>query len=276
MKDRLVQYPHRYKIIKPDSTEEIVEIRPEHGEITEAGTPLSKATFFSDSTAGILQLGGNNALPDKAFDRLARAVKMDQPVMSALGVTGGGWALQEAIKSLATFKAHNVGYFTELRGSDLAGWGSSGDGSIAQPLSFAKRYRSTSGESTHNSPNLELAPRRSGFPPYHVLVRVRASYTMRLTSGTIEPRSFRLLKDGAKVADFGSNLICEGYYPSAASGGVTVFRQTYTASLNYVVEISKLTNSTILTLGLIDSGSWGNSLKIEGGCIEEFAALVVD
>lgn len=273
MKDRQVEHPMRYR---DKRTGKILELEPLHGEIIEAGTPLNKATFFSDSTAALLELGGNDALPDKAFDRLARAVKMDGAVMSALGVTGGSFALQEAIKSLATFKAHNVGYFTELRGSDLAGWGSSGDGSIAQPLSFAKRYRSTSGESTHNSPNLELAPRRSGFPPYHVLVRVRASYTMLLTSGTIEPRSFRLLKDGVKVTDFGSNLVCEGYYPADPYSNTRVFRQTYTASLNYVVEVSNIVNSTLLTLGLIDSGSWGNSLKIERGCIEEFAALIID
>ena len=273
MKDKVVQYPMRFRDKLSGKTFDF-EAMP--GEVYEAGTPLCKATLLRDPTAATFELAGNDALPDRALAKLAGAVKMDSDTMQTLGISGGSFELQKAIKELSRFKRHKVGYFVELRGSSLEGLGSSGNGSNATPLSFDKIYTFAGGERVHNDQSLPLPPLSPGLGGYHALVRVRASYTMRLTSGTIEARSFRLLKDGARVADFGSNLVCEGYYPSAAAGGVTVFRQTYTASLNCVVEVADVGEPTLLTLGLIDSGSWGNSLKIEKGCIEEFAALIVD
>ena len=51
MKDRSVQYPKRYRLTKTPGTDDIYDLDPAPGEITEEGTLINKGTLLSDDTA---------------------------------------------------------------------------------------------------------------------------------------------------------------------------------------------------------------------------------
>ena len=51
MKDRSVQYPKRYRLTKISGTDDIYDLDPTPGEITEEGTLINKGTLLSDDTA---------------------------------------------------------------------------------------------------------------------------------------------------------------------------------------------------------------------------------
>ena len=51
MKDRSVQYPKRYRMTKIPGTDDIYDLDPAPGEITEEGTLINKGTLLSDDTA---------------------------------------------------------------------------------------------------------------------------------------------------------------------------------------------------------------------------------
>ena len=51
MKDRSVQYPKRYRLTKIPGTDDIYDLDPAPGEITEEGTLINKGTLLSDDTA---------------------------------------------------------------------------------------------------------------------------------------------------------------------------------------------------------------------------------
>lgn len=51
MKDRLVEYPNRFKLRKENGSSETITLEAMPGFIEEAGTPLSKGTLLSDKTA---------------------------------------------------------------------------------------------------------------------------------------------------------------------------------------------------------------------------------
>lgn len=67
MEDRVVQNPHRYQLAPVSGQSGVYDLAPIPGKITTAGTPLNKATLFSDSTAALFGLSGANATPDKGF-----------------------------------------------------------------------------------------------------------------------------------------------------------------------------------------------------------------
>lgn len=67
MKDRVVQFPHRYQLVPVAGEEGTYDIVAKPGTITEAGTPINKATLLSDETAALYGLTGEDATVDKAF-----------------------------------------------------------------------------------------------------------------------------------------------------------------------------------------------------------------
>ena len=69
MKDRSVQYPKRYRLTKIPGTDDIYDLDPAPGEITEEGTLINKGTLLSDETAAALDLG-TDAVPDDALKAL--------------------------------------------------------------------------------------------------------------------------------------------------------------------------------------------------------------
>lgn len=83
MTDRNVQWPNRYQLTKVPGTDDIYDLTPAPGTITEEGTMINKATLLSDETAELLGLP-NTAVPDDAFGALGSRA----PVGSILWYTG--------------------------------------------------------------------------------------------------------------------------------------------------------------------------------------------
>ena len=74
MKDRNVQFPHRYQMVPVAGQESVYDFVPVPGTITEPGTPINKATLFSDATAALYGLAGDDAVPDKALSNVGELI----------------------------------------------------------------------------------------------------------------------------------------------------------------------------------------------------------
>ena len=71
MKDRSVEFPNRYRMVKVEGTDDIFDLVPAPGEISEEGIFINKATLLKDATAGLFGLGAD-AVPDDAFAYLGQ------------------------------------------------------------------------------------------------------------------------------------------------------------------------------------------------------------
>jgi hypothetical protein len=78
LKDRVVQFPHRYQLVPVAGESDTYDIIAKPGTITEAGTPINKATLLSDETAALYDLTGNDATVDKALGNVAHAVNFGE------------------------------------------------------------------------------------------------------------------------------------------------------------------------------------------------------
>ena len=67
MKDRVVQYPHRYQLVPVAGETGVYDFVPVTGTVTEEGTPLNKANLLSDTTADLLGLIGGEATVNNAL-----------------------------------------------------------------------------------------------------------------------------------------------------------------------------------------------------------------
>ncbi len=67
MKDRVVQYPHRYQLMPVSGQNGVYDLIPVPGTVTEAGTALDKATLLSDETADMFELRNKEATVDMAL-----------------------------------------------------------------------------------------------------------------------------------------------------------------------------------------------------------------
>lgn len=70
MKDRVVQFPNRYRLTHVSG--DIYDLTPEPGIVTEPGTDINKATLLKDETATLYGLGAD-AVPDEVFEKLSGA-----------------------------------------------------------------------------------------------------------------------------------------------------------------------------------------------------------
>lgn len=71
MKDRIVEYPHRYQMVP--AGEDFYDLLPAPGHVTQEGTPINKATLLSDSTAAALGLAGDPTV-DNALNAVGNAL----------------------------------------------------------------------------------------------------------------------------------------------------------------------------------------------------------
>lgn len=69
MKDRIVEFPNRYEFFKV--SENVYDLVPKPGKVTEMGTPTNKATLLSDSTSALY--GGIDTV-DGAFKIISNLV----------------------------------------------------------------------------------------------------------------------------------------------------------------------------------------------------------
>ena len=73
MTDRNVQYPQRYKLQKVEGTDDIYDLIPAPGTITEEGTIINKFALLKDKTAALFSGLPENPVPDDVFSILSKA-----------------------------------------------------------------------------------------------------------------------------------------------------------------------------------------------------------
>lgn len=73
MDDRSVQYPQRYQLKKVDGTDDIYDLIPAPGEITEEGTLINKSALLKDETAALFKDLPEDPVPDDVFKVLSKA-----------------------------------------------------------------------------------------------------------------------------------------------------------------------------------------------------------
>ncbi len=76
MRDRVVQFPNRFRLTPVDGQPGVYDITLEPGEVTEWGTPYNKATQINDETAAALGLEGDSATVNNALQRAPLASYM--------------------------------------------------------------------------------------------------------------------------------------------------------------------------------------------------------
>jgi hypothetical protein len=111
MKDRVVQYPNRYKLTPVSG--DIYDLTPEPGVVTEPGAPINKATMLSDATAAAVAAAtgvplGSDPTVSGAISALAGVDRLwqkirDIPDVSAAGsislsLTDVDWSVYAQIK----------------------------------------------------------------------------------------------------------------------------------------------------------------------------------
>lgn len=64
MKDRVVEFPNRYKLVPVTGQENTYDFVAVPGEVTEAGTILNKANLLTDATAARFGLSGDPSVND--------------------------------------------------------------------------------------------------------------------------------------------------------------------------------------------------------------------
>ena len=77
MKDRNVQYPYRYRLVKVSGTDDIYDIVPFPGHVSELGTQLCKATLLKDDTAALYGLTPD-AVPDDVLRLIAQRIMQQE------------------------------------------------------------------------------------------------------------------------------------------------------------------------------------------------------
>lgn len=72
MEDRDVQFPNRYRVTKVEGTDDIYDFEPVPGEVKKEGSLVNKSLLFDDVVAGLFNLSGEDATPNKAFEFLGK------------------------------------------------------------------------------------------------------------------------------------------------------------------------------------------------------------
>lgn len=64
MKDRVVEFPNRYRLVAVMGQDNVYDFEAVPGEINETGTPINKANLLTDATAARFKLSGNPSVND--------------------------------------------------------------------------------------------------------------------------------------------------------------------------------------------------------------------
>ena len=97
MKDRSVEFPQRYRLTKVTGTDDIYDLIPAPGEITEEGTLINKGTLLSDDTAA------------KFFESLVGTETVDQ-VLGLLGNYNLHWWKRRTVQTLYRMLTSTLDY----------------------------------------------------------------------------------------------------------------------------------------------------------------------
>ena len=77
MKDRSVEFPNRYRLSKVPGTDDVYDLIPAPGDVTEEGTYINKGTLLTDDTAALFGLD-DDATPNEVFRVIAATITSDQ------------------------------------------------------------------------------------------------------------------------------------------------------------------------------------------------------
>lgn len=89
MKDRLVEFPNRYRLQEIEGQPGVYDVVPQPGEVTDQGTPLNKATLLSDPMSE--RYGLTNGLPSEAFNKAVQILKATVPASGWSSTMTNGW-----------------------------------------------------------------------------------------------------------------------------------------------------------------------------------------
>lgn len=70
MKDRIVEFPNRYKLVPVPGTTDQYDFVPMPGTVTEEGTPFNKVNLLDDETANFLNMTQINPTVKDALRKL--------------------------------------------------------------------------------------------------------------------------------------------------------------------------------------------------------------
>ena len=87
MTNRNVQFPNRYQLSKVEGTDDIYDLIPAPGTVTDEGTLINKATLLQDATAALYGLG-TDAVPDDALSAIYDI--LSDPLIQEVSYTGTG------------------------------------------------------------------------------------------------------------------------------------------------------------------------------------------
>ena len=79
MKDRLVEFPNRYKLIPVSGQADTYDLQPVPGTITEEGTFLNKAVLFSDTNSE--RFGETDGTPNAGFSKITQEINITVPLL---------------------------------------------------------------------------------------------------------------------------------------------------------------------------------------------------
>lgn len=119
MKDRVVQFPNRYKMTLVPGTTDIYDLEAAPGVVSEAGTPLSMETLLAAATATALGLAGDPTVDDALF-------KISQKCEIEHGTYCGNGTYGSTAKNTLTFQINPKVVIIFFNGA-TAGIGSYGD-----------------------------------------------------------------------------------------------------------------------------------------------------
>ena len=88
MRDRSVQHPYRYRLVKVPGTADIYDFVPAPGQVSELGTHLGKATLLKDDTTALYGLTPD-AVPDDVLRLIAQRIPL--PENAAMLAAGNTW-----------------------------------------------------------------------------------------------------------------------------------------------------------------------------------------
>lgn len=81
-----MQYPNRYQLKKVEGTDDIYDLTPAPGEVSEEGTLINKATLLQDATAALYGLG-SDSVPDDVFQLIETRLSLIQSNVAIINLT---------------------------------------------------------------------------------------------------------------------------------------------------------------------------------------------
>ena len=92
MRDRNVEYPSRFRLVKVRGTDDIYDLEATPGDVIEEGTPLSKFTLLSDAVAARIGLQQDDPTVNDALGMLANVANtnLHAEILSYVGTGVSG------------------------------------------------------------------------------------------------------------------------------------------------------------------------------------------